>query len=48
MAKLLVKQVSKINCPLDQKRGLVALGHYVNGSSRAWLKPYNPWDDKQS
>jgi large subunit ribosomal protein L30 len=27
MAKLLVKQVrSKINCPLDQKRGLVALG----------------------
>jgi large subunit ribosomal protein L30 len=30
MAKLLVKQVrSKINCPLDQKRGLEALG-YVN------------------
>jgi large subunit ribosomal protein L30 len=26
MAKLLVKQVSKINCPLDQKRGLEALG----------------------
>ncbi len=27
MAKLLVKQVrSKINCPLDQKRGLIALG----------------------
>jgi large subunit ribosomal protein L30 len=27
MAKLLVKQVrSKINCPLTQKRGLVALG----------------------
>ena len=27
MAKLLVKQVrSKINCPLTQKRGLIALG----------------------
>jgi|TARA_B110000503_G_scaffold142428_1_gene239192 large subunit ribosomal protein L30 len=27
MAKILVKQVrSKINCPLDQKRTLVALG----------------------
>jgi large subunit ribosomal protein L30 len=27
MAKLLVKQVrSKINCPIDQKRGLIALG----------------------
>ena len=27
MAKLLVKQVrSKINCPLDQKRTLIALG----------------------
>jgi hypothetical protein len=47
MAKLLVKQVrSKINCPL--KKRIEALA-YVNGTNcRAWFKPYNPWDDKQS
>jgi large subunit ribosomal protein L30 len=39
MAKLLVKQVrSKINCPLDQKRGLEALG-YVNGTNCRAFKP---------
>jgi hypothetical protein len=43
MAKLLVKQRSKINCPLE-KRGF--LGYNV--SLESMIQTLQPWDDKQS
>jgi large subunit ribosomal protein L30 len=47
MAKLLVKQVrSKINCPLDQKRGLEALGLRKMGQVVEHDSNPTSWDDK--